>query len=109
MVIDWALIGPGAIVAAIAGVTGWVTTKIQHRGKPENALIDQLQEQQAASDLRLEKLETRIKAFEARDQVYIPHIIRLNLHIEQGLGPPAPKMPKVILDYLRPEEDEDIA
>lgn len=106
MVIDWALVGP-VVVGLISAGAVLVTTRIQHRGKPENALIDQLQEQQKASDERLEKLEARIKAFEARDQVYIPHIIRLNLHIEQGLGPPAPKMPKVILDYLRPEEDED--
>jgi hypothetical protein len=105
VVIDWALIGP-LVVGLIAAVAGWVTTRIQHRGKPENALIDQLQENQAAQDKKLARLETRIVEFEARDQVYIPHIIRLNLHIEQGLGPPAPKIPKVIQSYIDRNEDE---
>jgi hypothetical protein len=105
VVIDWALIGP-LVVGLIAAVAGWVTTRIQHRGKPENALIDQLQENQAAQDKKLARLETRIAQFEARDRVYIPHIIRLNMHIEQGLGPPAPKIPKVIQEYLDQQEDE---
>jgi hypothetical protein len=106
MTIDWAIVSP-VVVGLIAAATGFLTAKVQHKGKPENALIDQMQENQHAADERLARLETRIKGFEARDQVYIPHIIRLNMHIEQGLGPPAPKIPKVILDYLRDKEDED--
>jgi hypothetical protein len=94
-------------VAAIAAGGGWLTTKIQHRGKPENALIDQMQENMLAQDQKIAKLEKRQIRFEARDRVYIPHILRLNMHIDQGLGPPAPKIPKVILDYLDQQEDED--
>ena len=95
---DWAFIGP-IIVGAIALIGTLVANMIQHRGKPENALIDQLQEQ-------LDKVELRLARFEARDRVYIPHIIRLNMHIEQGLGPPAPKIPKVIQEYLDQQEEE---
>jgi len=94
---DWGIIG--SVSVAVIGVCGtWLATKIQHKGKPENALIDQLQEQ-------LNKVDLRLAKFEARDRVYIPHIIRLNMHIEQGLGPPAPKIPKVIQDYLDEQEE----
>jgi hypothetical protein len=105
--IDWASLGP--YVVAILGIGGtWLTAKIQHRGKPENALIDQLQEQQATSDRRIDGLQARIEGFEARDALYIPHIIRLNAHIEQGLGPPAPPIPRIIQQYLRQQlEDGD--
>jgi len=94
---DWGIIG--SVSVAVIGVCGtWLATKIQHKGKPENALIDQLQEQ-------LNKVDVRLAKFEARDRVYIPHIIRLNMHIDQGLGPPAPKIPKVIQDYLDEQEE----
>ena len=88
------------IVAAIAAAAAVYTAHIQHKGKPENALIDQMQQELAS-------LRARMNGFEARDLVYIPHIIRLNMHIEQGLGPPAPKIPKVIQTYLDRQEDED--
>lgn len=95
---EWAVIGTVA-VAVVAACGTWLAAKIQHKGKPENSLIDQLQEQ-------LDKVELRMAKFEARDRVYIPHIIRLNMHIEQQLGPPAPKIPKVIQDYLDQQEDD---
>jgi len=94
---DWGIVGTVS-VAVIGGCVTWLVAKIQHKGKPENALIDQLQEQ-------LNKVDVRLAKFEARDRVYIPHIIRLNMHIEQGLGPPAPKIPKVIQDYLDEQEE----
>ena len=105
MSVDWTLIAPW-IVAAIGVGGAWITAKIQHKGKPENALIDQLQENQASQDAKIARLEKRQTQFEARDRVYIPHIIRLNMHIEQQLGPPAPKIPKVIQDYLDQQDEE---
>lgn len=102
--IDWAAIGP--YVVAVIGVAGaWITSRIQNKGRPENAIIDQLQENQAAQDRKIARLEHRQSQFEARDRVYIPHIIRLNMHIEQQLGPPAPKIPKVIQDFLDEQEE----
>ena len=97
--IDWTQAGP-YVVAVIGAFGAWLTTKIQHKGKPENALIDQMQQELAS-------LRARMNGFEARDLVYIPHILRLNMHIEQGLGPPAPRIPKVIQSYLDQKDDED--
>lgn len=95
---EWAV--AGSIAVAVVTVCGtWLATKVQHKGKPENALIDQLQEE-------MKKMRARMDGFEARDRVYIPHIIRLNMHIDQQLGPPAPRIPKVIQDYLD-QQDED--
>lgn len=97
--IDWTQAGP--YVVAVIGVAGtWITAKIQHKGRAENALIDQMQQELAS-------LRARMNGFEARDLVYIPHILRLNMHIEQGLGPPAPKIPKVIQSYLDQKDEED--
>ena len=97
--IDWPQAGP-YVVAVIGFAGAWMTTKIQHKGKPENALIDQMQQELAS-------LRSRMNGFEARDLVYIPHILRLNMHIEQQLGPPAPKIPKVIQSYLDQKDEED--
>ena len=103
--IDWAQAGP--YVVAFLGFGGaWLTSRIQHKGKPENALIDQLQEQQSSANARMASLEKRIAAFEARDMLYIPHIIRLNAHIDGNYGPPAPRMPKAIQAYLDEQEEE---
>ena len=98
---NWTIASPW-IVGLIGLATGWLTVQIQHKGKPENALIDQLQEE-------MKKMRRRMDGFEARDRVYIPHIIRLNMHIEQQLGPPAPKIPKVIQDYLDQEDENEDA
>ena len=88
------------IVALIAGGFAVYTAHIQHKGKPENALIDQLQQE-------MERMRRRQDGFEARDLIYIPHIIRLNNHIDQGLGPPAPRIPKVVQAYLDQKDDDD--
>lgn len=96
---SWATASPW--IVGVIGVAGmWVTAKIQHKGKPENALIDQMQQEMAS-------MRRRMDGFEARDLVYIPHILRLNMHIDQGLGPPAPKIPKVIQSYLDSKEEEE--
>ncbi|MGN7250040.1 hypothetical protein [Arthrobacter sp. SAFR-014] len=96
---EWSWLVP-VIVALIAAAAGWLSAKVQHKGKPENALIDQMQQE-------MKSIRLRMNGFEARDLVYIPHIIRLNMHIEQGLGPPAPKIPKVVQAYLDQKEEDD--
>lgn len=80
------------VVAFIAATVGWGSSRVQ-KGTRENKLIDQLQEQ-------LNNVEERLKNFEQRDRVYLPHIMRLNLHIEKGIGPPAPPLPAILAAYL---------
>lgn len=96
---EWGTVLAGVIIAGIAALATWGSAKIQHKAKPEHAMIDQLQEE-------MEKMRLRMDRFEARDRVYIPHILRLNHHIESGLGPPAPAIPKVIIDFLNAEHEE---
>jgi hypothetical protein len=96
---NWAVASPW--IVGLIGLSGmWLTAKIQHKGRPENALIDQMQQEMAS-------MRRRMDGFEARDLVYIPHILRLNMHIEQQLGPPAPKIPKVIQAYLDQKDEEE--
>jgi len=97
VVIDWALIGP-LVVGLIAAVAGWVTTRIQHRGKPENALIDQLQEELVSmrkdiTDLKLEQQQSR-----RRERIRDDYINQLRQHIADQKPPPAPEWPKGLYD-----------
>lgn len=96
---EWGNVVALVVVAVIAALSTRAASRIQHKGKPENALIDQMQEE-------LSKMRRRMDRFEARDRVYIPHILRLNHHIETGLGPPAPPIPNVIIDYLEADEEQ---
>lgn len=97
-------------VAAIMAGGAYLANRFQ-KGTRENKLIDQLQEEitglktaqrEANEERARERAEDRerMNRIEARDRVYIPFILRQQAHIEQGLGPPAPPIPKVILDYL---------
>ena len=94
---DWAFIGP-IIVGAIALIGTLVANMIQHRGKPENALIDQLQEEMGAmrkdiSDLKTEQIRSR-----RREQIRDDYINKLRRHIEDGNPPPAPEWPAGLYD-----------
>lgn len=110
---EWGLIVP-VVVAAIGALGLWISKRVQG-GTRENTLIDQLQEQiesmkaEHAADKearRLERIEDRrrMSKIEQRDRVYIPHILKLNWHIEQGLGPPAPPVPNPVQEYLDEEQ-----
>jgi len=81
------------IAVAGIGLGGVYLANRFQKGTRENKLIDQLQEE-------MKSMRKRMDSFEARDRVYIPFILRQQAHIESGLGPPAPPIPKVILDYL---------
>lgn len=117
-------IGVPIICALIAAFVGFKGHSLQ-KGTRENRLIDQLQEElqsqkKAVTDLKSEHREAeaernrqrqedqaRMARLEAKDRVYIPHILKLNWHIEQGLGPPAPPIPELIREFLEhPEGDK---
>ena len=105
---DWALAGP-VIVGMIAVVGTLVSTRIQHKGKPENALIDQLQEQikddresrereLARQDARISALELEQRKSKRRELIRDNYINRLREHINAGNPPPPPEWPEGLYD-----------
>jgi cobalamin biosynthesis protein CobD/CbiB len=86
------------MAALISAFVAVITTRIQFRGKPENSLIDQLQEE-------LKDVRKRIYRLESRDRVYLPHILRLNQIIER-MGGTAPDLPGPLQNYLDEPDKE---
>ena len=95
--IDWPTAGP-YIVAFITGGVAWVTAKIQHKGKPENALIDQLQEELARQGSRIDSLESEQNKAKKRERIRDDYINKLRRHIEAGMPPPPPEWPDGLYD-----------
>ena len=100
--------GPWVIAGIGAGVT-IITTLIQHKGRPENALIDQLQEQitadradnkQTTDDMKadIKELKAEQKAAKKREQIRDDYIRELRRHIEEGNPPPPPPWPPGLYD-----------
>lgn len=89
---DWLRLLSTIIVAAIT-LGGVIFANRTQRGSREHKMVDQFQEQ-------MRGMQTRIGMLEARDKVYLPYILGLILHINQGKGPPAPPIPKVIQEFL---------
>lgn len=94
---DWAIVG--SVAVAVVGLCGtWLASKIQHKGKPENALIDQLQEEMGSmrkdiSDLKLEQQRSK-----RREMIRDNYINRLREHINAGNPPPPPEWPEGLYD-----------
>ena len=97
------------IIAFISAAVAVVTTKVQHKGKPENALIDQLQEQIAADRAAakettdamkadIKDLKEEQKAAKKRERVRDDYIQELRKHIEDGNPPPPPPWPAGLYD-----------
>lgn len=97
------------IVAVIAGGFAVYTAHIQHKGKPEHALIDQLQEEMAtirtdkANEIAAVKkdiadLQAEQKASKRRERIRDDYINKLRRHIEEGKPPPAPEWPEGLYD-----------
>ena len=97
------------IVALIAGGFALYTAHIQHKGKPEHALIDQLQEE--VTSLRTEKaaemavmkkditdLKEEQRKSKKRERIRDDYINKLRRHIEEGKPPPAPEWPEGLYD-----------
>lgn len=108
MTIDWTFLG-AVTVAALTTAGTFLTTRIQHKGRPEHALIDQLQEQVVA--LRTEKaddiasmkkdiadLRAEQERSKRRERIRDDYINRLRRHIEDGNPPPAPEWPAGLYD-----------
>ena len=102
------VVGPW-VVALIAGGFAVYTAKIQHKGRPEHALIDQLQEEIAS--IRTEKaaelsamkkdisdLKDEQRKSKKRERIRDDYINKLRRHIEEGKPPPAPEWPAGLYD-----------
>lgn len=105
---DWDTI----IASTIAGVLllwGTITTaRASNRGRPENALIERLQQQQARTDTRVRELEEafaqqeRLRLEERRrhheeTRIRDDYINMLRHHISLGNPPPPPPWPSQLV------------
>ena len=95
---EWAQLTPAVIVAVIGFGGAWVTSKIQNKGRPENVLIDQLQEELTRHAARITGLESEQYKAKKREQIRDNYINRLREHINQGNPPPPPEWPDGLYD-----------
>lgn len=106
---DWTPFLGGVVVALITGLSTYLTMKVQHKGRPEHALIDQLQEEvvalRTAKDSDIANMKADIASLRAdmekskrREQIRDDYINRLRRHIENGNPPPAPEWPAGLYD-----------
>jgi hypothetical protein len=106
---EWAQITPAVIVAVIGFGGAWVTSKVQNKGRPENALIDQLQEQIASDRIAKESemaamrsdiadLKAEQQKSKKRERIRDDYINKLRRHIEAGSPPPPPEWPEGLYD-----------
>lgn len=94
---DWAIVG--SVAVAVVGVCGtWLAARIQHKGRPENALIDQLQEEVARHASRIDGLEVEQRKSKKREMIRDNYINKLRRHIEDGNPPPPPEWPDGLYD-----------
>lgn len=94
---NWAVASPW-IVAAIAGAGAWLAAKIQHKGRPENALIDQLQEEMASMRGDIAELKAEQSKAKRRERIRDDYINKLREHINLGNPPPPPAWPEGLYD-----------
>jgi len=109
MTINWEQIGPYVILPVMSLIGAWLVAKIQHKGKPENAIIDQLQEQlqsdrvankQTTDAMKsdISELKTEQKKAKRREMIRDDYINKLREHINLGNPPPPPAWPDGLYD-----------
>lgn len=105
---DWAVIGP-YVVGVFGALVAWLTARIQNKGRPENAMIDQLQEQikddREAKEREMNVMRSDIaelkdeqKKSKRREHIRDNYIILLREHINLGNPPPPPAWPEGLYD-----------
>lgn len=105
---DWAVAGP-YVTGVIAAAVAVLVAKMQNQGKPENALIDQLQEQikddreakekeMAAMRSDITDLKDEQRKSKRREHIRDNYIILLREHINAGNPPPPPMWPEGLYD-----------
>lgn len=95
--IDWAIAGPYA-TAIIAAIVAVLVAKMQNKSRPENLLIDQLQEELTRHSGRITSLESEQTRAKRRERIRDDYINELRRHIEAGNPPPPPVWPEGLYD-----------
>jgi len=95
--LDWTIAGP-VVTGVIAAAVAVLTAGIQHKGKPENALIDQLQEEVTRHAKRIDGLEAEQVKAKKRERIRDDYINKLREHINAGNPPPPPAWPDGLYD-----------
>ncbi|MGO1699752.1 MAG: hypothetical protein ACTHZD_15520 [Micrococcaceae bacterium] len=87
----------GVIIVAL--VT-WLVARVQKKGQPEHALIDQLQEERDKDRERIDRLEASHQAMAAdlsnlqvKEATLLIYVSALRHHIDSGSPPPPPPWP----------------
>ncbi|MEV4902341.1 hypothetical protein AB0K08_13490 [Citricoccus sp. NPDC055426] len=87
---DWIVT---VIVAIIAVIGTWIASRMQHRGRPEHALIDQLQEEMVVMRADVTGLKAQQNQALRRERIRDDYISKLRRHIDEGQPPPPPPWP----------------
>ena len=87
-------LGTSFTIAVLAGLATIIVAVINRRGRVENQLIDQLQEERI--QLREERAELldRLIAIEHRERLRDDYIRELRSHIDRRRPPPPPPWPE---------------
>lgn len=87
----------GVIIVAL--VT-WLVARVQKKGQPEHALIDQLQEERDKDRARIDALENGMRAMakdlsslQVKETALLIYVSSLRHHIDSGNPPPPPPWP----------------
>ena len=82
------------IVAVVAAFGGWLSKRVNPLGARENAIIDQLQEDNTDLRERVENLEGRVTKQQRRELLMYAYVISVHQHFANGNPPPPPPIPQ---------------
>ena len=102
----WATEG-GWITAALIALIAGVFALWPKKGSLEHQMIDQLQEQVAALEARLRRVEERetvrekfVRTLEKRDQAWSLYYTQVAIGVERGTVPPLPERPEILREIM---------
>ena len=85
------------VVALVGAFVSIIVARSNRKASSEQALINQLQEEQRFNRERVDALETKIANFEVAQRVSLNYVHLLRNHIIEGMPPPPPDFPEGML------------
>lgn len=82
------------VTAVVAAAGGWLSKRVNPLGARENAIIDQLQENNEDLLERVDKLEGQVATQQRRELLMYAYIISVHQHFADGNPPPPPPIPQ---------------